>query len=219
MLKSNILKENIKDNLFWDSRIDSSNIQVEVENNKVILNGSVPTESSKIIAREIAFMEEGIEKVENNLEASLKETLVLAPHDNLIEKIDFAITFNPEVSISEMKINLSDGKIIIEGEVHGYWQKICANKIACDIAGDFEIINNLNVICFDEYKDEYTLERIKNILKRKGILEELNIEIKIKEGIVSLMGNINNEEFYKELMNSVQFCPGVLGIKNEVLLN
>ena len=65
------IRQNVIDVLTKDPRIDTSKIQVEVENGKVILKGKADTETEKQLSEKIARSVAGVSEVENHLHVDL----------------------------------------------------------------------------------------------------------------------------------------------------
>jgi osmotically-inducible protein OsmY len=66
-----VIRQDIIDKLTHDPGIDTSKIQVEVENGKVILKGKADTEVEKQLSAKIARSVAGVKEVENHLHVDL----------------------------------------------------------------------------------------------------------------------------------------------------
>lgn len=66
-MSDEVIRQNIVDKLTKDPGIDTTKIQVEVENGKVILKGKADTEDEKQLSEKIARSVEGVTGVENHL--------------------------------------------------------------------------------------------------------------------------------------------------------
>lgn len=66
-----IIRQDIIDKLTQDPGIDTSKIQVEVENGKVILKGKADTEDEKQLSAKVARSVAGVKEVENHLHVDL----------------------------------------------------------------------------------------------------------------------------------------------------
>ena len=70
-IPDNIIRQLIIDKLTKDPGIDTSKIQVEVDNGKVILKGKADTEDEKHLAANLARSVEGVGGIENHLHVEL----------------------------------------------------------------------------------------------------------------------------------------------------
>jgi len=68
-----IAKRQIEDQLKWDDRIDVTDVDVGVENGKVLLTGTVPTYSTKMAAERDAIQVTNVLRVENLLEVQIPD--------------------------------------------------------------------------------------------------------------------------------------------------
>lgn len=79
-MKSYIEKvKEIQDELKWDSELFDSDIQIEMDNDIVTLNGSVSNEEKKRAAERVARNIEGVKSVINNLNVTKSDRGYEAP--------------------------------------------------------------------------------------------------------------------------------------------
>ena len=64
--KDEQIKKAVVDMLYWDNRVDASNIDVEVTDGAVTLRGTVPSYTIKEAALFDAWKVIGVKKVDNN---------------------------------------------------------------------------------------------------------------------------------------------------------
>ena len=70
-MNDDIIRQKVMDGLNKDPGIDTSKIEVQVNNGEVILKGRADTEDEKMLSEKIARSVEGVTKVENHLHVEL----------------------------------------------------------------------------------------------------------------------------------------------------
>ena len=114
--------------LYWDDRVDPTNIQVEVHDGQVVLKGTAPTYAALGAAEEDARAIAGIQNVDNQL-AVQPPAHELVPTDPEIESnILNTLRWHSQVDASDLSVTADDGWVILKGTVPAYWQKIKRKK-------------------------------------------------------------------------------------------
>lgn len=219
MVIKNALKEEILENFYWDGRLNSSSVEVEVMGDgEVILKGFVPTRSHRFIAEDIAHSIEGVNSVRNEIFIALQDVLVFNDNEkDVLKSIDFALTFCPEIPSAGIDLKREGDSIVMEGKVQGYWQKECAIEIARQIAKDnnivdeLEVLSRVNVDC-----DKNVYDVIKDSFERRGIFDRTDVKFRVEDGEVFLEGESLEGDLLEEIFDSVRFCQGVKNVSREI---
>jgi osmotically-inducible protein OsmY len=210
-----IIKKNIIDHLFWDSRLDASKINVYVEHGNVKLTGKIPNYEAKSIAFRDTLAIKGVKKIENLLEVEFPEK----PTDESIKiNAEEALRYNLNVDPSDIKISVRAGIVKIEGTVTTYWEKFKAESIVAGVYGVIDINNELAVVPSEDYKDKKIAEDIISALERNNEVKAKNINVRVKDGKVTISGNVPNWWAYRSALDAVEFTKGVVDIENQLII-
>jgi hyperosmotically inducible protein len=124
--------------------LKDSQIALAVRERMVSLNGTVETESQKILAQQIAWGVQGVVGVVNNLAVTTTATNA-APEDKLAKRVEFELYSTKAFSLNSLEIHSLDGTVTLAGSVATRAEKLLAEKIAQTVSGVRKVVNNLNV--------------------------------------------------------------------------
>lgn len=130
-----------------DPVTDAIKIDLEVDKDRVQLNGFVDTEAERTRAAEIAWTVEGVAAVENNLK--------LQPHDRstgeyvddkaLVVEVKAALADDPVAHALKIDVEVDHGVVSLGGHVDSEAEREAAVNAAKQVAGVVAVINNLDV--------------------------------------------------------------------------
>lgn len=133
------------------------------------------------------------------------------PDSKIIEDVRSCIANEPEVHASFIKLDLLDGLLIVEGEVSSLRErKIIINAIN-RINGFNAILNKIKINKEISYDDDEILRCANNILKNDFTLANEQIELKVNNGNLTLIGNVNS---YFQRLNAEYDLSKQAGIKS-----
>ncbi len=136
------ISQNIVDSLHWNSRIDSSGIEVETHERVVTLKGRVSSFWEKFEAEDLANNTHGVTGVVNQLEVELEKTV----EDKEIEN-DLRNAFERSILIDEDKIEItsSRGVVRLSGSVANYAIKRDVMDLANYTRGVVNVIDEITI--------------------------------------------------------------------------
>lgn len=222
--EADIMENEIKQNLRYDSRIDHELITVSVEDDRVSLEGTVASLAEKRLAIEHAQID-GVQIVYgDNLEVadwartpSRRERKYRnLTEQNVISAVENALEVEPWVDAENIDVLLDNGTAFLQGEVNSLRGKRMAAETAGNIIGVWNVINQLNVTSENRPENKNLAERVQKQLKRNIYLEDTDISVTANDGDIRLRGFVDSS-FEKakaeELASSVD---GVLDIRNRL---
>lgn len=211
-----IITERIKEQLAWDNRILSSNINVEVFDGTVKLTGEVPNYSTRIAAEEDALSIPGVKQVENNLQVSgPQETSI--PTDKEIKKfIENMIRIDPRIDYEKVSVSVENGIVSLNGTVNAFWKKEQAESYAHRVTGVIDVANNINVDRSPELSDEEIKAEIQNAFKRNILMDADDIIVDVLNGEVNLSGFVPSYTAKMKARQIANYTSGVVNIINHL---
>lgn len=137
----------IKTSLLADPATDGLNIDVEVDRNKVQLNGFVDSQSQVDRAGEIARETSGVNSVENNLRvtAGNRQTGEYIDDNSLAARVKLALANDPTVKSLEVDVEVNRGIVSLGGFVQTSAQRSAAVAAARNVNGVVKVIDNMAV--------------------------------------------------------------------------
>ncbi|MFP4085878.1 MAG: BON domain-containing protein [Desulfobacteraceae bacterium] len=212
------IKKDVVEQLYWDSRVNASDITVDVTDGKVTLEGTVPTVSVRQAAEADCFTVLGVTAVVNNLKVKHpRESTV--PSDGEIEnKIKSLLLWSPDVDATDINLSVVSGLVTLEGAVDSYWKKVKAEQLAGTIFGVVKIINDIVVVPTDRIVDKVIAKDLAGALDRHADINPDTINVEVTDGVVSLSGSVDNWREYRATEEVVRHTPGVVDVRNELII-
>jgi len=133
--------------LLADSTTDGLNIDVEVDRDRVQLNGFVDSQAQVKRAGEIARSVPGVASVENNLQVSdgTRRTGEYIDDKALSTSVKAALANDPLAPSSEIDVEVNRGVVSLGGYVDSKAQRKAAVAAAKGVKGVQEVIDNLAI--------------------------------------------------------------------------
>jgi len=218
MVSEEKIKEEIIKEFSKDERIDAKNINIIVNNQKVILEGTVPNYTHKIAASNIAQSIRNVIYVENKL--NVKFPPIVSPKgDQIIEgEVNELIKLNHRIKEENIQPIVTNGVVTLEGSVDQYWKKIRAEQIIENVSGIIDIINKIAVVPTDNIKDEAIANNIVSAITRNANVSVDNISVLVNNGKVKLNGTVKNWTAHEAALDAVQLTEGVKEIIDQLTI-
>jgi osmotically-inducible protein OsmY len=212
------IKKRVVDQLYWDNRIDSSNVKVEVSDAVVTLSGTLPTLFLSMLAVEDAEDVAGVRHVKNYLKVKMPETLEVPTDEEIKMVVESMLRWNPNIVSTDIDISVVMGQVILEGSVPTYWEKMKAEKMALEAAGAIMVTNKLSVVTSGKSTDKKIAEDIVAALDRHAYFDVEWVDVKVEDGHVTLSGTVPDYRAYRTAYNVSAYTCGVLDIIDDLKL-
>ncbi|MBD3226595.1 MAG: BON domain-containing protein [Candidatus Lokiarchaeota archaeon] len=213
------IKKDIIDTLYWDNRVDASNINVIVSEDKnVRLEGKVATYTARLAASQDAWTISDVNFVDNQIDVEYPRTLVLSDEEvksNIEKKMDLSLFIDE----STINISVDKGIVTLEGTVDAYWKKVAAENLASDVMSVLGIENKIAVVPTEDILDKVIAEDIVSQLDRNYQVDPDDIDVEVKNGTVSLSGTVPNWSAFRAATETVENTSGVKIIKNNISID
>ncbi|MGP1384662.1 MAG: BON domain-containing protein [Thainema sp.] len=138
--------------------------------------------------------------------------------DQLEEFIQTQMSTVPEVDLSEVTVEVTNGSAILSGSVNSLAGRIEAEEIAQQTEGITAVTNNVEVVAANLADGEVTAS-VLEALETEPLLERYEISAETTNGNVELIGLVDN---YLEKQQATQIASrvtGVRNIENEILID
>lgn len=218
MHTSEQIREEITKQLEWDSRINSKDISVKVENNIVTLDGSVFSYMQKIAAETDAFSIPGVSEVHNHLKIAPYNETGKYTDDQVLWNINTLLALNPAVNLKTLEISVKNGTSYLSGSVDEYWKKLQIEELIYDIPGVQNVVNTLSVVPSNAPFDELIASEIQETLQRVSNINIEQINIIVEGGRVTLHGVVPDWHAYSAAHNAAKYTRGVTDLTNKLII-
>jgi osmotically-inducible protein OsmY len=221
------IQEEIERKLQWDARVDATLIDVSVEDDTVILSGTVGSAYEKSIATADAYVV-GVQAVETEPlevewwardEMRRKEIYVDKTDDAIQDAVSDALLYDPRVASFNIDVAVDEGRVTLAGEVDNPKAKQAAAQDASNTAGVWKVENNLEVIPEAERPSREVVTNVNEALQRDPYLESEEVNVSVEDGIVTLAGEVESY-FEKWQASDVALrAQGVVAVDNNLVVN
>jgi osmotically-inducible protein OsmY len=210
------IMKNVVDQLYWDSRVDASDIKIKVIDGEVSLEGTVQDYTALQAAESDVWAINGVRAVHNCLAVKSPATVGRRDDNEVKACIESTFIWDPNLDASQFSVSVKDGKAKIQGTVDAYWKKVKAEQNAFNIIGVTEVINELVVVPRENKADEVIAEDLMTALDRNIYVNSHNINIKVENGKVTLFGKVRNSLAYRTAVDTARLTPGVKEVVNNL---
>ncbi|MFW9879141.1 MAG: BON domain-containing protein [Candidatus Thorarchaeota archaeon] len=213
------IKEKIREQLLWDDRINDTHIFINIKDGNIKFDGFISSYYMKTLVTQNAKKIYGVISIENNLEVRyLPVPEKGIPSDNELQNIiEKSLKLNANMDRSNISVKVNRGVVTLEGVVYTYWKRNIVLSIVSEFNGVINIVNKISIAHF-EHKDENINEDIVNTLERYPNVNVEDINIVVKDGIVSVSGKVGTWEEYDAVLEAIYYTHGVKGINNNIIL-
>ncbi|MBD3191840.1 MAG: BON domain-containing protein [Candidatus Heimdallarchaeota archaeon] len=216
-IEEEILKR-ITDQLYWDNRVDATNINIQVDGRTVELSGSVPSYSARQAAIFNAWSSKGVQKVINEIQVKYPPAMEI-PSDNEIKtNIQSILEWNPNIDEGTLTVEVKNGHVTLEGSVDAYWKKVKAEQSVSGVIGVLDITNKLVIVPTKAVADEEIAQNIVAAIDRKISVDVESVNVKVVDGKVTLSGTVSNWDAHNEAKQAAELTEGVKDVEDQILI-
>lgn len=209
-----VRKKDIVDSLYWDIRVDASQVSVRVEDGAATLSGTVPSLAARRAAEEDAWGIGDISEVKNQLEI---EYPTRPPADDEIRSsVESRLWWSAVIDATKVEVTVNGGLVTLKGTVPSYWQRLQAEMLAEDVTGVLEVINDLTVTPTETIVDEDIARQIMRAFERNAWVVENKVTVAVAGGKVTLTGHVLTWIARNHAEKIAASVPGVIAIDNQI---
>jgi osmotically-inducible protein OsmY len=211
------IKADVLNELKWDSRIDETDIGVQVRDGVVTLVGSVDVYAKKLAAREASHRVHGVLDVVDDLQ--VKVPGIGARSDNDIARaVRDALQWDAFVPDEKITSTVAMGIVTLEGMVQTWTQRADAERVVRGLVGVRGVINQITVAA--KAADPTRIKNeIEDALERQAEREARRIGVTVKDGVVTLTGRIRSWAEKNAVDRVVGFAPGVRRVEDQMIVD
>lgn len=201
-LKTAVLRE-----LRWDTRVDPTDIHVEVDSGTVKLTGSVGTWAMRFAAQEAAHRVRDVLDVVNDVEVRIHDGGRQSDID-IAKAVRQALEWDVLVPDTRIRSTVSDGWVTLEGDVDLLTQIEDAGRAIRNLAGVRGVSNEL-IVRPSKVHPQDVRSAIEEALERQAGREAKHIQLEVQDGRVTLSGVVHSWHERKAVIGAARGTPGV----------
>jgi osmotically-inducible protein OsmY len=205
------LRESVEMQLTFAPNVPSDQIGVAVSNGVVSLSGYVRTYADKMAAERAAKSVYGVCVVANDIEVKPPAEIV---DPDLANNIADAFRLNVTVPSDRIKVMVRDGWVTLEGKVDSGFQREAPEKAIRYLSGVRGVSNNIEVK--PGAAADNILAKIEEALSRNAEVDARRIRIAVRDGSVTLSGNVRSWAEKKQAQWTAWSVSGVVNVVNQI---
>lgn len=210
------IKRDVVDQLYWDNRVDASDVTVEVSNGTVTLRGTVPSYFAATSALNDAWAVLGVTDVRNHVTVRYPGTVKLPTDEEIRTDALNVLARSPDIVISDLDVEVDAGRVTINGSVDSYWKRAHAEDLVGSCPGVISINNRLTIVPDRDFVDRDIANDIQTAIDRNALVAVDDVTVRVRDGLVTLSGTVPTYAARRAAYNAALFTAGVRGVNNNI---
>jgi len=208
------IHRDVLDELRWDSRVDETEVGVEVDAGVVTLTGTVTSWAKREAAREAARRVIGVLDVANDIK--VKVPGALSRNDTEIaHAVRRALEWDVYVPADQISSTVSHGSVTLEGTLERWSQRQDAERAIRNLTGVKAVINKIAVKSAEPVAEDIR-KAIEQALERRAEREARRIQVAVRDGVATLTGSVHSWAEHKSVLAAARFTPGVREVEDHL---
>lgn len=117
-----------------------------------------------------------------------------------------------DIDETNVRASVSLGWVTIEGVVDTYWKKREIENDVASVPGVVGVKNKLSVVRTQTRQDEIIAKDIMDAIDRNEYANVTDIDVKVRDGEVTLTGTVPSPGVRNAVYNAAQFTMGVTNV-------
>jgi osmotically-inducible protein OsmY len=215
MMAINELQSDVQDELKWEPEVDARHIEVAAEDSAITLSGYVPSYYEKTRAVAAAERVYGVKAVADELEVRLHATHEKGDSD-IAASIAHILEWNSTLSHENIQAKVSDGNVILAGEVTWNYERATAERVINHLLGVQSVVNRITVK--PRVMPSKVEKQITNALARHAALNARQIHVSTHGTKAVLTGHVHSLEEDRIAKGAAWSAPGVTDVEDHLVV-
>jgi osmotically-inducible protein OsmY len=132
----------------------------------------------------------------------------------ILQDVLAELKWDPEVDPTDVGVEVDDGVVTLTGTVDSYWKKWAAERAALRVDGVRAVANDIVVKTSGLRTDTDIAKDVAEALESNVLVPDDRIKITVKNGWVTLEGDVDWRFERDEAENTARHVKGVVGVTN-----
>ena len=208
------IHHDVLEELKWDSRVDETEVGVEIDKGVVTLTGTVSSWAKRMAAQEAARRVIGVLDVANDIKVRVPGGLTRTDTE-IAQAVRHALEWDVFVPEEKIGSTVSDGWVTLDGTVERWSQHDDAERAVRNLAGVKGVMNGITVKPTKPVTEDVH-KAIEQALERRAEREAKRIRVDVRDGIVTLTGSVHSWAERKSVVAAARFTPGVREVEDQL---
>jgi osmotically-inducible protein OsmY len=203
--------------LRWDSRVDDTEVGVEVDQGVVTLTGTVENYAKKLAAQEAAHRVMGVLDVADDIRVKIPGSPGRTDTE-IAQAVRQALEWDVLVPATRITSTVADGWVTLEGGVDRLHEREDAERAVRYLQGVHGVQNKI-MVRPPHVMPEKVRQVIEEALERSAEHEVKHIQVQVSDGEVTLTGRVRSYAEKRAVMGAVSHAPGVHTVKDRLRID
>lgn len=137
----------------------------------------------------------------------------------ILDAVFAELKWDPEVEPTDVGVEVDDGVVTLTGTVESSWKKRAAERAALRVVGVRAVANNIVVKTSAMRTDTDIAKDVADSFESNAVIPKDRIKITVKNGWVTLEGDVTWRFERDEAENAARRTKGVVGVTNLVAVH
>ncbi|HEU4368353.1 MAG TPA: BON domain-containing protein [Methylomirabilota bacterium] len=208
------IHRDVLEELKWDSRVDETEVGVEVDNGVVTLTGTVTSWAKRIAAEEAAHRVSGVLDVANDIEVKIPGGLTRTDTE-IAQAVRSALEWDVFVRDESITSTVADGWVTLDGTVELWSERADTERAVRNLGGVKGVVNRITVKPARPATEDVR-KVIERVLERRAEREAKRIRVEVRDGVVTLTGSVASRAEREAVVAAARFTPGVRDVEDHL---
>lgn len=208
------IHHDVIEELKWDSRVDETEVGVQVAAGVVTLTGTVTSWAKRVAAQEAARRVIGVLDVANDLKVKAAGGFSRTDTE-IAQAVRQALEWDVFVPNEKITSTVTDGWVTLEGPVERSTQREAAERAVRNLMGVKMVVNKISVTQPKVVTGDVR-KAIEQALERRAEREARQIGVDVRDGTVTLTGPVHSWAERKSVLAAARFTPGVRVVEDHL---
>jgi osmotically-inducible protein OsmY len=208
------IQQDVLRELKWDTRVEETDVGVEVDEGVVTLSGTVSNWGKRVAAEEAAHRVWGVLDVANDV-------VVRTPgvpertDTELAHAVRQALEWDVFVPDRQVKSTVSDGVVTLTGDVQTRSEREDAERAVRNLAGVRGVVDHIEVRPSPVTPAEVK-RSLEDALERQAGREATRITVDVRDAEVTLSGTVHSWAAKQAALGATKGMPGVRSVRDQL---
>ena len=208
------IHHDVLEELKWDSRVEETEVGVQVAGGIVTLTGTVTSWAKRVAAQEAARRVMGVLDVANDIEVKARGGFARTDTE-IAQAVRRTLEWDVFVPNERITSTVTDGWVTLAGQVERSSQREDAERAIRNLTGVKVVVNNITVTPAKPVIGDVR-KAIEQALERRAERDAKQIGVDVRSGTVTLTGPVHSWAERKSVLAAARFTPGVRAVEDHL---